>query len=319
MSIDNNIIPSIIYLLYDAHNLKNNSNMSDEKDGMVHDNHHEEDLPFYDAENANANDVTIANLDNNDNIKPSGEEVENGSITHDYVIVDDNNDLEICNNEDDGEVVVVTDGSITTAPSSYMKKKQKNVVPNTSPFRSSPRISRLRPNRGSTPTKSNVISNKRKLDSSTNRSPKSKKCGSTNSTPSKKKSTNTTTSSTITTPVKKKTPIATTNTKKKSPPGTVLATIKASEDEYTDRQMKAFEKEIIEDRIKYADDPIALKKIERTFHQKLVNIQPRNSSSNKVSSVVWKYCKVIKLTEYAESLYKRGKNCILRFDFPYNI
>ena len=77
--------------------------------------------------------------------------------------------------------------------------------------------------------------------------------------------------------------------------------------------MKAFEIKLIEDRKKYADDPNELKKIERIFNQKLVNIKPRTSSSNKVSSVVWKYCKEITLTEYAESLYKKGTNCNLSF------
>ena len=176
MSIDNNIIPipSIIYLLYDVGSLNYNINMSDEIDVMVDDNHDEEDLPYYDANNANTNDDTIDNLDNNDNVKPSGDAVDDVSETHDYVIVNDNKDLEISNNDDDGEVVVVTDGSIATAPSSYMKKNKKfKVVPNTLPFRSSPRISSLRPNRGSSPTKS---TNKRKLDFPSTRSPKTKKC-----------------------------------------------------------------------------------------------------------------------------------------------
>ena len=128
MSIDNNIIPipSIIYLLYDVGSINYNINMSDEIDVMVDDNHDEEDLPYYDANNANTNDDTIDNLDNNDNVKPSGDAVDHDvSETHDYVIVNDNKDLEISINDDDGEVVVVTDVSIATAPSSYMKKNKK--------------------------------------------------------------------------------------------------------------------------------------------------------------------------------------------------
>ena len=83
---------------------------------------------------------------------------------------------------------------------------------------------------------------------------------------------------------------------------------KCNNDDKEVKQMKAFENQLIEDREKYADDPTELKMVERTFNKKLVNILPQTSSSNKVSSVLWKYCKEIKLTEYAESLYKKGKN-----------
>ena len=50
--------------------------------------------------------------------------------------------------------------------------------------------------------------------------------------------------------MKKKTPPTATITQKKTPPVTVVATIKASEDEYSDKQMKAFKKQLIEYREK---------------------------------------------------------------------
>lgn len=310
MSIDNNDdIPSII-ILY---------NFS----AIMNDNQTEEDLPFYDAENANV--MVMGDSDNNnnkehDNIEPSVMVVNDNVATNDYVVVnhDDIVDVDNCNN-DDIEVVVVTDESLATlpsnAPSNSTKKKKKNVIQNTSPFRSSPRISRLRP---TSPNKSNLknqtMSNKRKLDF--------KKAGTTtNSTPSKKKPTRSTTTSTsinTTSPVTKKTPPTATVPQKMTPPATVVATIKASEDEYTDKQMKAFEKQLIEDRVTFADDPNELKMKERIFSMKLVTIFPRTKNSNKKSSVVWKYCKEIKLTEYAESIYKKGTNCICCLEYHYD-
>jgi hypothetical protein len=302
MSIDNNHdIPSII-ILYNFN-------------AIMNDNQTEEDLPFYDAEPVTdvvVVDSDVKEIDDHDNIEPSVMEVNDNNATNDYVIVNvDKLDVDNCN-DDDKEVVVVTDESLATAPSNSTKKKKKNVIQNTSPFRSSPRISRLRP---TSPTKSNLknqtISNKRKLDF--------KKAGTTtNSTPSKKKPTRSTTTSTIntTSPVTKKTPPTATVTQKLTP--TAVATIKASEEEYTEREMKAFEKQLIADRVTFADDPNELKLKERIFSMKLVTIFPRAKNSNKKSSAVWKYCKEIKLTEYGESLYKKGTNFIYCLDHHYD-
>jgi DNA mismatch repair protein MutH len=71
--------------------------------------------------------------------------------------------------------------------------------------------------------------------------------------------------------------------------------------------MKTFEKQLLQDLKKYKDDNFELKKINRIFNKKYFTIRPRASNTSKVTSAVWKYCKEIHLTPYAEAIYKSGK------------
>ena len=115
MLIDNNIIPSYIYFFNDVGEL-NNSNMSDKNNGTVNDT------------TDDANNVNDTNIINNDNIEPSEARNENNEPNEALVVVDSNEVVE-CNSDDD-EGIVVTDGSIVTAPSNYSKKKKKAMIPN---------------------------------------------------------------------------------------------------------------------------------------------------------------------------------------------
>lgn len=49
--------------------------------------------------------------------------------------------------------------------------------------------------------------------------------------------------------------------KKKSTPESINDKVKSSENEYTDKEMKTFEKQLLQDLKKYKDDNIELKKL----------------------------------------------------------
>lgn len=296
MSIDSNTVPNIIYLLYDV---KTNINMSE----ATNDDNSNMNANNDDDNATNSNVVDIENKTNESSLV-----ILNGNSNGvDHII--DGNRIDVCNDDDIAEVVVVTDGSVVTGPSTGPSKertpRKKTTLGTSSPSsnlrsKSSPRV-RTKPTPLNFTSTTKIISNKKsktnKRKSETpNHTSKTKKSSisSSNTTPSSKK-TNTTPSPTtmLTTP---------TNTN-----------IKASEtNEFTTGEMQGFEAEMNEARINHDNDKnndelyTEYKQKERSFDQKLFHLIPR--TSNKAVSIVWKkYCKEIKLTPFAEQYYKTGK------------
>ncbi len=320
MPIDNINIPSFVYLLF------KDVMMSDE---IIENDNHEDGSCFYDAENANENitnnsndtdtdsnaimndnnapkDVVVANNNPNNEAKVDAVVVttqNNGAkddvdVNDDEVVVSNRNDDEEQSLNDCVEMVVVTDGSMATDRTNYIKKKKTKTVSSSSPssnlrsFSLKPRARKVIPTIFNNTSKNSSHSNKRKTDS-TNQSPNTKKS-----------------SNTITSPSKNKPPPPTVTTK--SPP-TTMNLPQATEKEYNEREMRVFERQVIEARQRHDQDVendelyVEYKAIERSFNQKLFNIIPR--TSNKANSAVWRsdYCREIHVTPFGEQYYKSGK------------
>ena len=336
MPIDNINIPLFVYLLCE------DIMISDE---VVENDNHEDGSTFYDAENANENITNHSNdTENaNENITNHSNDIDSGAIMNDNNAPDDvvvannsnpnneanvyalvvnthnneaNDDVDVnddvvVNNSNDAEqslndcveIVVVTDGSMVKDSTNYTKKKKTNTVSSSSlssnlqSLSLTPRARKVTPTIfNNTPTKTTAKnsshSNKRKIDAS-NQSPKTKKS-----------------ISIITSPSKQKPPPPTITTK--SPPPTIKLP-QATEKEYNEKEMRAFERLVIEARKKPELDVdkyelyVEFKSYERLFYQKLFNIIPR--TSNKASSAVWKsdYCREIHVTPFGEQYYKSGK------------
>jgi hypothetical protein len=322
MSIDENNVPGYIYLSLVSVDALNNQRMSEDNvehhdDAIGIDDNNDDEACYYDAQNVNEtqklneNDADSETRKGNDNSKQNQlVKINNNNNyigTNDVVIVNDtpndsNNEpnqdvIAIDNNDNENdkyesvEAMVVTDGSVLTDPSHSTKKKTKtnNII--TSPAsnlrsKSLPAKRKILP-----PVKLNYVSTQSTINNSNKR-----KIVTSSSTPASKKTPPTSITH------------ATSTTLKLPPPTT--------EKEYSDREMRVFEKEVADALKQHEKDSTnddlykQFKATERSFNQKLFRVIPRTSS--KANSAVWKsdYCREIHVTAYAEQYFKTGMNYV---------
>jgi hypothetical protein len=283
-------------------------------DAIAINDNNDDEVSYYDAQNANETQKENVNDDDNENNESNQLVIINNSNnnigTNDNDTPNDsNNVIAIDNNDNENdkyesvEAMVVTDGSVLTDPSHSTKKKTKtnNII--TSPAsnlrsKSLPAKRKILP-----PVKLNYVSTQSTINNSNKR-----KIVTSSSTPASKKTSSTTS------PSKKKTPPPTSITH--ATPTTLKLPPPPTEKEYSDREMRVFEKEVADALKQHEKDSTnddlykQFKATERSFNQKLFRVIPRTSS--KANSAVWKsdYCREIHVTAYAEQYFKTGMNYV---------